>query len=62
MKRSLFVTIASALAFFIPLSAMGQVPPSITTPDKVESSIGTLEYKDGAPSKETSRRPTTIST
>ena len=26
---------------------------SITTPDKVESSIGTLEYKDGAPSKET---------
>ena len=29
------------------------IPPSITTPDKVESSIGTLEYKDGAPSKET---------
>ena len=27
--------------------------PSITTPDKVETSIGTLEYKDGAPSKET---------
>jgi len=53
MKRSLFVTIASALAFFIPLSAMGQVPTSITTPDKVESRIGTLEYKDGAPSKET---------
>ena len=29
------------------------IPSSITTPDKVESSIGTLEYKDGAPSKET---------
>ena len=29
------------------------IPPSINTPDKVESSIGTLEYKDGAPSKET---------
>ena len=29
------------------------IPPSITTPDKVESSLGTLEYKDGAPSKET---------
>lgn len=28
-------------------------PPAITTADKVESSIGTLEYKDGAPSKET---------
>ena len=29
------------------------IPPSINTPDKVESSIGTLQYKDGAPSKET---------
>jgi hypothetical protein len=29
------------------------IAPSITTPDRVESSIGTLEYKDGAPSKET---------
>jgi hypothetical protein len=29
------------------------IPPSITTQDKVESSIGTLQYKDGAPSKET---------
>jgi hypothetical protein len=29
------------------------IPPSITTLDKVESSIGTLQYKDGAPSKET---------
>ena len=26
---------------------------STTTPDKVESSIGTLQYRDGAPSKET---------
>ena len=31
----------------------GETMQSITTPDKVESSIGTLEYKDGAPSKET---------
>src|SRR6478735_4532072 len=29
------------------------IPPAITTPDKVETSIGKLEYKDGAPSKET---------
>ena len=29
------------------------IPPAITTPDKVETSIGTLEYNDGAPSKET---------
>jgi hypothetical protein len=29
------------------------IPPSITTPDKVETRIGTLDFKDGAPSKET---------
>jgi hypothetical protein len=29
------------------------LPPSITTPDKVESSLGTLDFKDGAPSKDT---------
>ncbi|TLM74467.1 DUF1254 domain-containing protein [Microbulbifer harenosus] len=29
------------------------VPPSIVTPDKVESRIGTLEFEDGMPSKET---------
>jgi hypothetical protein len=29
------------------------VPPSITTPDKVESPIGTLDFKDGAPSRAT---------
>jgi hypothetical protein len=29
------------------------VPPSITTPDKVETRIGTLDFKDGLPSKAT---------
>ncbi len=29
------------------------VPPSITTPDKVESRIGTLKFKDGMPSQDT---------
>ena len=29
------------------------IPPSITTPDKVETRIGTLEFKDGAPSTAT---------
>ena len=28
-------------------------PPSISTPDKVESRIGTLEFKDGVPSEAT---------
>jgi hypothetical protein len=29
------------------------IPPDITTPDKVETRIGTLAFKDGMPSKET---------
>jgi hypothetical protein len=29
------------------------VPAAITTPDRVESRLGTLEFKDGAPSKDT---------
>ena len=29
------------------------IPPEITTPDSVETRMGTLEYKDGAPSGET---------
>lgn len=28
----------------------GDIPPSLVTPDKVETRIGTLEFKDGAPS------------
>jgi hypothetical protein len=32
------------------------IPPIITTPDKVETSIGMLQYKDGAPSAETSKK------
>ena len=33
--------------------ATAETPPSLVTPDKVQSSIGTLEFKDGAPSDET---------
>ncbi len=29
------------------------IPPSLITPDKVETRLGTLEFKDGAPSAET---------
>lgn len=31
----------------------GPIPSSITTPDKVESRIGTLEFTDGMPGQET---------
>jgi hypothetical protein len=33
--------------------ATAGIPPSITTPDKVETRIGTLDFKDGLPSKAT---------
>jgi hypothetical protein len=29
------------------------ISPTISTPDKVETCIGTLDFKDGMPSKET---------
>ena len=32
------------------------IPPAISTPDKVESRLGTLEFKDGAPSTATSAK------
>ena len=32
------------------------IPPSITTPDRVRTRIGTLEFKDGAPSLGTARK------
>jgi hypothetical protein len=36
--------------------AATEVPSSIVTPDKVETRIGTLEFKDGAPSVETAEK------
>jgi hypothetical protein len=53
MKTKHIITaLAGALTI---TSAHAQVPisPSITTPDKVETRIGTLDFKNGAPSKET---------
>jgi hypothetical protein len=32
------------------------IPPEITTPDRVQSRIGTLEFKDGVPSVETAQK------
>ena len=34
-------------------AAQSAIPPSITTPDKVETRIGTLDFKDGAPNAAT---------
>jgi hypothetical protein len=35
---------------------MAEVPPILVTPDKVETRIGTLDFKDGAPSAETAEK------
>jgi hypothetical protein len=32
------------------------IPPAITTPDRLETSLGTLEFKDGAPTVETAQK------
>jgi hypothetical protein len=37
-------------------AAKGSIPASILTPDKVESSIGLLEFQDGAPTAETAEK------
>ncbi|MBR1156782.1 DUF1254 domain-containing protein [Bradyrhizobium sp. JYMT SZCCT0428] len=49
--------LTTAIAFSLTVAAAAQtataIPPAITTPDKVETRIGTLEYKDGAPTAAT---------
>ena len=47
----LFAEVLLASAAIAP--AQTAIPPSLMTPDKVQTSVGTMEYKDGAPSKET---------
>ena len=59
MKRQTLSVAILALGAMLPLpiSAGAQtaagIPPSITTPNKVETRIGPLVFKDGMPSKET---------
>jgi hypothetical protein len=54
--RPLAVLVAFAVLVLprvVAAQASPGIPPAITTPDKVESRIGTLEFKDGAPSRAT---------
>ena len=54
--RPLAILVACAV-LALPRLAAAQastaIPPAITTPDRLETRIGTLEFKDGAPSAET---------
>jgi hypothetical protein len=49
------IVAGTALAGRIEVAAQttAEIPPILITPDKVDSRIGTLEFKDGAPSAET---------
>ena len=54
--RPLAIVVACAmlaLPRLVAAQATTGIPPAITTPDKVETRIGTLEFKDGAPSADT---------
>ncbi|NKJ95395.1 DUF1254 domain-containing protein [Rhizobium leguminosarum bv. viciae] len=45
--------LASTILGGIPVAAADATPPILVTPDKVDSRIGMLEFKDGAPTAET---------
>ena len=53
MKTKLITTTLAGALAITSTHAQVPIPPSITTPDKVETRIGTLDFKNGAPSKET---------
>jgi hypothetical protein len=59
MRRKALATFGFALGAVLTLPASAQVSKetleSISTPDQVETSIGTLEFKDGVPSAETAQ-------
>ena len=64
MKRMYNVLTPFAALFGAMLFAVGkasaqaaaEIPPSITAPDKAETRIGTLEFKDGVPTVETAEK------
>src|SRR5678816_3915349 len=49
----ILIAAAVVLTLVTTMTAGAQILPEITTPDKVETSIGTLEFKDGAPNAAT---------
>ena len=53
---SLLTCAAGNFAQAAPKTKMGETPPGLNTPDRVETRAGTLEYRDGAPTPETFAR------
>jgi hypothetical protein len=59
MFRILAVVVACAMLTLPHLStakATTGIPPEITTPDRVQTRIGALEFKDGVPNVETAQK------
>ena len=60
--RLINLVLLGAFAASLAFAQSQGIPPEITTPDKLESRLGTLEFKDGAPSAATVEKSTTTST
>jgi hypothetical protein len=60
MKHPFGLLAVTCVILSLPSLATAQtaaaIPPSLTTPDRVETRIGTLEFKDGVPSKATAEK------
>ena len=56
LTLGLLTTVLFALTGTADAQTATGIPPAITTPDKVETRIGTLEYKDGAPTAATAEK------
>jgi len=53
---ALVAVFAYAVTLSVSAQSLQAVPPSLVTPNKVESRVGTLEFKDGVPSRATAER------
>ena len=51
--RAAAIVCAITIPHFATAQTAPSIPPSITTPDKVETRLGTLDFKDGMPSPAT---------
>ena len=56
LTLGLLTTVLFALTGTADAQPATGIPPAITTPDKVETRMGTLEYKDGAPTAATAEK------
>jgi hypothetical protein len=56
LMAAAFVCAMTALPHMAVAQTAPQIPPTISTPDKVETRLGTLDFKDGVPSKATAEK------